>query len=98
MKVDDGSPEAAVEVASVSRPRSKSLAKSSVDVGSGVGGARLGDNARAPDDLLLAEVRHGGGRKAPKSFRISSGNRQVCTTFAIEFEPLGKADAELLEK
>ncbi len=44
----------------------------------------------------LAEVRHDRGRKAPKSFRINSGNRQVCTTFAIEFEPFGKADAELL--
>ena len=33
-----------------------------------------------------------------KSFRISSGSGEVYTTFAIEFEPLGKAQAELLQK
>ena len=45
----------------------------------------------------LAEVRHDRGQKAAKSFRISLGSREVCTTFAIEFEPFGEADAELLQ-
>ena len=45
----------------------------------------------------LAEVRHDGRQKAAKSFRISSGNRRVYTTFAIQFEPLRKAEAKLLE-
>jgi hypothetical protein len=44
----------------------------------------------------LAKVRHDRGRKAGKSFRISSGNRRVYTTFAIEFEPFGEAEPELL--
>ncbi len=44
----------------------------------------------------LAEVRHDRGRKAGKPFRISSGNRRVYTTFAIEFEPFGEAEPELL--
>ncbi len=46
----------------------------------------------------LAEVRHDGGQKAPKSFRMSSGNRRVYTTFAMKFEPLGEAEPELLEE
>jgi hypothetical protein len=48
--------------------------------------------------LALAEVRHDSGRKPAKSFKISSGNRRVCTTFAIEFEALGEAEAELLQE
>ena len=46
----------------------------------------------------LAEVRHNRGRKAAKSFRICLGSRRVYTTFAIEFEPLGEAETELLQK
>jgi hypothetical protein len=45
----------------------------------------------------LAEVRHDWGRESGKSFIISSGNRQVYTTFAIEFEVLGKAEAGLVQ-
>ena len=47
---------------------------------------------------LLTEVRHDSRRKAAKSFRISSGNRRVYTTFAIEFETLGETQSELLEQ
>jgi hypothetical protein len=32
-------------------------------------------------DFVLAEVRHGMNVERPKSFRISSGYREVCTTF-----------------
>ena len=45
----------------------------------------------------LAQVRHGEGRKSAKPFRISSGYGRVYTTFSIEFEALGEADAELAE-
>jgi len=44
----------------------------------------------------LAEVRHDGGQEAPKSLRMSSGNRRVYTTFAMKFEPLGEAEPQLL--
>lgn len=37
---------------------------------------------------LLTQVRHDRERRAAKSFRISSGNHRVYTTFAIEFEAL----------
>jgi len=30
--------------------------------------------------------------------RISSGNRGVCATFAIEFEPFGEAATELVQE
>ena len=51
-------------------------------------------NAVAP----LTEVRHERGQNTAKSLGISLGNGRVCTTFAIEFEPLGEAEAELLEE
>jgi len=51
----------------------------------------------ASRESRLTEVRHDRGQKAAKSFRISLGSREVCTTFAIEFEPFGEADAELLQ-
>jgi hypothetical protein len=38
-------------------------------------------SARAGPRQSLAEVRHGMYVKRPKSFRISSGYREVCTTF-----------------
>ena len=47
---------------------------------------------------LEPEVRHDGGQEAPKSFRMSSGNRRVYTTFAMKFSPLGEAEPELLEE
>lgn len=47
---------------------------------------------------MLAEVRHERGQNTAKSLGISLGNGRVCTTFAIEFEPLGEAEAELLEE
>jgi hypothetical protein len=46
----------------------------------------------------LAEVRHQQARKKGKSFRISLGSGEVYTTFAIEFEPFGKGEAELLQE
>lgn len=46
----------------------------------------------------LTQVRHDGGREAGKAFRISSGDRRVYTTFAIELEPPGEAETELLQK
>jgi hypothetical protein len=59
---------------------------------------RSGLNIRGHEALQqLTEVRHDRGQKAAKSFRISLGSREVCTTFAIEFEPFGEADAELLQ-
>jgi len=48
--------------------------------------------------LTLAEVRHERGQNPAKSLGINLGNGRVCTTFAIEFEPLGEAEAELLEE
>ena len=50
------------------------------------------------DQSHLAEVRHDRGRTSVNSFKISSGSREVYTTFAIEFEPLGEAQIELLQK
>ena len=47
--------------------------------------------------LMLAQVRHDCGQKTAKSFRISSGNRRVYTTFSIQFEPLRETEAKLLE-
>ena len=38
------------------------------------------------------------GQDTAKSLGINLGNGRVCTTFAIEFEPLGEAEAELLEE
>jgi len=46
----------------------------------------------------LTEVRHERGQNTAKSLGINLGNGRVCTTFAIEFEPLGEAEAELLEE
>jgi hypothetical protein len=51
----------------------------------------------ACEKILLAQVRHDGGQKTVKSFRISSRNRGVYTTFSIQFEPLREAEAQLLE-
>src|SRR3982750_3571715 len=48
--------------------------------------------------LLLAEVRHDKAEEAAKSFRISSGNGRVCTTFAAEFEAFGEDKTELLQE
>ena len=48
--------------------------------------------------VLLAQVRHETGRSQVKSFKISSGNRRVYTTFAIELKVFGQADAELPEQ
>src|SRR4051794_40627287 len=36
--------------------------------------------------------------RAGKSFRISSGSRRVCTTFAIDFEVGGEREAKLLKE
>jgi hypothetical protein len=46
----------------------------------------------------LAQVRHGMGQKSSKPFRIRSGYGRVCTTFAIELEVFGQADAKLPEQ
>ena len=46
---------------------------------------------------LLVKVRHDKVGKAAKWFRISSGNRRVYTTFAIEFEALRKGEVKLLQ-
>src|SRR5664280_559398 len=46
----------------------------------------------------LTQVRHRIGRKRAKPFRISSGNGRVYTTFAIEFEAFGEADAALVKE
>src|SRR3954447_2473049 len=42
----------------------------------------------------LAQVRHELARELGKSFRISSGSRRVCTTFAIDFEVGGEREAK----
>jgi CubicO group peptidase (beta-lactamase class C family) len=47
--------------------------------------------------LASTEVRHDKVGKAAKWFRISSGNRRVYTTFAIEFEALRKGEVKLLQ-
>src|SRR5260370_22554261 len=64
---------------------------------------RLAPECMHPGDTCprleeLAEVRHDRGRTGVNSFKISSGSREVYTTFAIEFEPLGEAQIELLQK
>ncbi len=46
----------------------------------------------------LTEVRHERGQNWVKSFRISSGNRRVYTTFAIEFEVVRERETELIEQ
>ena len=46
----------------------------------------------------LAEVRHDRDRTSVNSFKINSGSGEVYTTFTIEFEPLGEAQIELLQK
>ncbi len=46
----------------------------------------------------LTEVRHDRGRTSVNSFKISSSSCEVYTTFTIEFEPLGEAQIELLQK
>ena len=48
--------------------------------------------------VRLAEVRHERGQNWVKSFRISSGNRRVYTTFAIEFEVVREGETELMEQ
>ena len=48
--------------------------------------------------MSLAEVRHDRSRTLVNSFKISSSSREVYTTFTIEFEPLGEAQIELLQK
>jgi hypothetical protein len=45
----------------------------------------------------LAEVRHETAEESAKSFRISSGNRRVCTTFLVGSEVIGKSDTEQVE-
>lgn len=50
-----------------------------------------------PVATMLAQVRHDRGQKTVKSFRISSRNRGVYTTFSIQFEPLREAEAQLSE-
>jgi TonB family protein len=45
----------------------------------------------------LAEVRHETAEESAKSFRISSGNRRVCTTFLVGSEVFGKSDTEQVE-
>jgi len=57
-----------------------------------------GDEITIAECRPLAEVRHDRGRTSVNSFKISSGSREVYTTFAIEFEPLGEAQIELLQK
>jgi hypothetical protein len=48
--------------------------------------------------LALTQVRHGAGWNCANWLRISSGCGRVYTTFAVEFEAVGKADAELLKE
>jgi hypothetical protein len=47
---------------------------------------------------ILAQVRHGPVGKRPNAFRISSGDRRVCTTFWSTFEMFRQADAELVQQ
>jgi len=58
-------------------------------------GARSGRRGAA---ARLAQVRHNGGHKTAKSFRINLGSRRVYTTFAIEFEALGEVEPELVQQ
>jgi Transposase DDE domain len=46
---------------------------------------------------FLAEVRHETAEESAKSFKISSGNRRVCTTFLVGSEVFGKSDTEQVE-
>jgi uncharacterized integral membrane protein (TIGR00698 family) len=48
--------------------------------------------------FLLTQVRHERDRSWPKWFRISSGYRRVCTTFALKSEMFRQADSELSEQ
>lgn len=64
-------------------------------------GAGLDTFAQRRQDLtssLLAEVRHEKVEGAANSLRINSGNRRVYTTFAVEFEALGKGEIELMQQ
>ncbi len=51
-----------------------------------------------PNPPALAQVRHGSGWKKAKSFRFSSGYREVCTTFLIHIEALGQSHVELIKQ
>src|SRR5438309_100010 len=56
------------------------------------------NRGRDPLFVPLTEVRHDKAEEAAKSFRISSGNGRVCTTFAAEFEAFGEDKTELLQE
>jgi hypothetical protein len=66
------------------------------------------DQVRHPEKLgrvtspehrrFLAQVRHARKQRSLTSFRISSGNGWVYTTFAIELRMFGQADAELSQQ
>jgi hypothetical protein len=40
-----------------------------------------------PGGMVLAQVRHGTVERPANSFRISSSDGKVCTTFGIGFQP-----------
>ena len=59
-----------------------------------------GDRQSRPSGAspTLAQVRHGTVENSAKWLKTSSRYRRVYTTFAVKFETVGKADAELVKE
>src|SRR5580700_63182 len=59
---------------------------------------RAGNHTESGLWLGLTQVRHGIARKPPNPFKMSSGDRRVCTTFGKRLQPLRKAETELVKQ